>query len=148
MTAPTYATLTTSMTIGGTGQPGKGIGRVRQLQYAEVDVAAFYSNGGTTGQSIKVVNVPANTKVIMHAVWNKTTLVGTSFSVGDGADEAQWVSANSTLTINTYATLANTSKDYSAAGFITFKSTVGTSGTVGIFYELMDMTADSIAVVP
>lgn len=147
MPAPTYATLTTSMTQGGSGQPAKGIGRYG-VQAAEVNIANFYSYGGLTTQSFKLINVPANTKVIIHAVWNKTALVGTSFSVGDSADEAHWVSANSTTTINTYATLANTTKNYTAADFITFKSTAQTSGTVVVFYELIDLTANSLATVP
>lgn len=148
MTAPTLGTFTTSQTVGGSGQPAKGIGRARQIQYAEQDIAAWYAAGGTSTQSSKWVIVPANTEVIVHAVWNVTTLVGTSFSVGDSASTTQWVNANSTTTINTYATLANTSKTYAAADYIAFTSTSGTSGTVGMFYELIDLTRDQIAVVP
>ncbi len=152
MTAPTYATLTSSLTIGGTGQPNKGIGRSRQLQYAELNIATAVANGLTTGQTVKLVNIPANTKVVIHAIWNKTTLVGTSFAVGDSSDEALFMAANSTTTINTYGTITTAGKEpgttYTTADFLGVKLTVPTSGTIAIFYELLDLTADTAAVVP
>lgn len=153
MTTPTYATLTTSMTYGGTGQPAKGIGRGRQVLQASCDIANFVAYGGTTTQSVKLANVPANTLVIVHAVWNATALSlgsGPAISVGDSASNTQWVNANSTTTANTYATLANTSKSYTAADALTVTITGGTlaSGRVVVFYELLDLTEDIIAVVP
>jgi hypothetical protein len=148
MTAPTLGTFSPSQTIGGSGLPNKGIGRVRQVLYAEQDIAAWYTAGGTSTQSSKLVLVPADSEVIIHAVLNITTLVGTSFSLGDSSDQAYWVSANSTTTINTSATLAHTSKVYTAADYISFMSTTGTSGVVGVFYEIVDLTRDQIALVP
>lgn len=151
MTAPTYATLTSSVTIGGTGQPAKGIGRARQIQTAELNIAAAVAAGLTTGQSVKLVNIPANSKVLIYGIWNKTALVGTSFTVGDSSDEAIYMAANSTTTINTYGTVTTaglTGTNYTAADFLSVKLTVPTSGTIAIFYEILDMTADTIAVVP
>ncbi len=152
MTAPTYATLTTSQLKGGTGLPSKGIGRPRNIQYAELDIAATVAAGLTTGQSAKLVYIPINTKVVIHAIWNVTTLVGTSFTVGDSSDEALYMAANSTTTINTYGTITSAGKEpgtaYTAADYLSVKLTVPTSGTIGIFYELIDMSRDAIAVVP
>jgi len=152
MTAPTYATLTTSLTVGGTGQPAKGIGRSRQILTAELDIAAAVAAGLTTGQSVKLVNIPALTKVVIHEVRNLTTLVGTSFAVGDSTDEALYVAADSTTTSGHAATITSAGKEpgtrYTSADFITVKQTVPTSGTLGVFYELIDLTRDQIAVVP
>lgn len=151
MTAPTYATLTSSVTIGGSGQPSKGIGRARQIQYAELNIATAVANGLTTGQTVKLVVIPANSKVLIYGIWNKTTLVGTSFAVGDSTDEALYMAANSTTTINTYGTVTTaglTGTNYATADNLGVKLTVPTSGTIGIFYEILDMTADSLAVVP
>lgn len=152
MTAPTYATLTSSLTVGGTGLPSKGIGRARNIQYAELNFATAVANGLTTGQTVKLCYIPINTKVVIHAIWNKTTLVGTSFAVGDSADEALYMAANSTLTINTYGTITSAGKEpgtvYSAADYLGVKLTAPTSGTIAIFFELIDLSADSLAVVP
>jgi len=152
MTAPSYATLTTSLLAGGTGQPAKGIGRSRQIQAYELNIATAVANGLTTGQTLKAVYIPVNTKVVIHGIWNKTTLVGTSFAVGDSSDEALYMAANSTTTINTYGTITSAGKEpgtvYTAADYLGVKLTVPTSGTVVIFYELIDLTADSLAVVP
>ena len=152
MTVPTLATLTSSLTVGGSGLPAKGIGRSRQVQYAELDIAAAVAAGLTTTQSVKLVIVPVNTKVVIHAIWNKTALVGTSFAVGDSTDEALYMAANSTTTINTYGTITSAGKEpgtaYTAANYISVKLTVPTSGTIGIFYELIDLSANSLAVVP
>lgn len=153
MTAPTYATLTNTMFIGGTGLPAKGIGNERSILEADFNIATFVAGGGLTTQSVKLVNVPANTLVVMHAVWNQTALSlgsGPAISIGDSASTTQWVNANSTLTTNTYATIANSTKTYAAADTINVTVTGGTvaSGTVSVFYELIDLSADTIAVVP
>ncbi len=152
MTAPTYATLTTSLTVGGTGQPAKGIGRHRGIQIAEIDLAAAVAAGLTTGQSVKLVNIPALSKIVIHEVRNLTTLVGTSFAVGDSSDEALFVAADSTTTSGHAATITSSGsepgKRYTSADFLTVKLTVPTSGTIGVFYELIDLTRDQLAVVP
>lgn len=152
MTAPTYATLSPVVLQGGTGQPNKGIGRSRNILAAELNIATAVANGLTTGQTAKLVSIPANTKVVIHGIWNKTTLVGTSFAVGDSSDEALFMAANSTTTINTYGTITSAGKEpgtvYSSADTLGVKLTVPTSGTIVIFYELIDMTANSLAVVP
>ncbi len=153
MTTPTYATLTGNMTYGGTGQPTKGIGRQRTVLQASFDIATFVADGGLTTQSIQLVNVPANSEVVMHQVWNAIALSlgsGPAISIGDSASNTQWVSANSTVTANTYATIANTTKAYTAADFITATITGGTlaTGRVVVFYELLDLTEDAIAAVP
>ncbi len=152
MTAPTYATLTTSLTVGGTGQPSKGIGRSRHLQYAELDIAAAVAAGLTTTQSVKLINIPAFTKVVIHEVRNLTTLVGTSFAVGDSTDEALFVAADSTTTLGHEATITAAGLEpgtkYVTANFINVKLTVPTSGTLGFWFELIDLTRDQIALVP
>lgn len=152
MTTPTYATLTSSLTVGGSGQPAKGIGRSRQLQYATIDLAAAVANGLTTGQTVKLVVLPANTKLVIHSVQNVTTLVGTSYAVGDSTDEARFVAADSTTTKGHYATITSSGSEpgisYTTADNLGVKLTAPTSGTIGIWYELMDLTTDALAVVP
>lgn len=153
MATPTFATLTNNLTIGGLGLPAKSQGNDRYALQANLDIAAFVAGGGVTTQSVKLVNVPANTQVNLIAVWNQTALVmgsTPSVSVGDSASTTQWVNANATQTINTYATLAATSKTYPAADNLNVTLTGGTltSGLVTVFYELIDLTADNIAVVP
>lgn len=146
MTAPTLATLTASLIVGGsTGQATSG--RVRSLQKAELNIATAVANGLTTGQSVKLVTIPANSRLIVHAIWNKTTLVGTSFAVGDSTDEALYCAANSTTTINTYATAtATTSVSYASADYLSVKLTVPTSGKIVVFYELLDLSDNALAV--
>lgn len=152
MVAPTYATLSPVLLQGGSGQPTHGVGRRRNIIVAELNFATAVANGLTTGQTVKLATIPANTKVVIHSIWNKTTLVGTSFAVGDSTDEALYMAANSTLTINTYGTITSAGKEpgtvYSTADTLGVKLTAPTSGTIVIFYELIDLTADSIAVVP
>lgn len=145
MTTPTIATLTSSLTIGGlTGQSA--YGRARNVEKAEINLATAVTNGLTTGQTVKLVIVPANTLLVIHAVWNKTTLVGTSYAVGDSSDEALFVNANSTTTINTYGTIATTSKTYAAADWLGVKLTAPTSGKIVVFYELIELTDNALAV--
>lgn len=140
MTAPTLATLTSSVTIGGTaGSPTSG--RVRSIQKAELNIATAVANGLTTGQSVKLVIIPLNSRVVIHGIWNKTTLVGTSFTVGDSSDEALYMAANSTTTINTYGTItaSGAGTNYAAADYISVKLTVPTSGKIVIFYEIISL---------
>lgn len=148
MTAPTLATLTTSVTIGGTGKPTAQSGTKRNLLRAELDLATAVANGLTTGQSVKLILIPAYTKVVIHEVRNLTTLVGTSFTVGDSSDEALYVAADSTLTVDHVATLTSAAKEpgtrYTTANYISVKLTGPTSGTLGIFYELIDLTRDAV----
>lgn len=147
MTAPTLATLTASLIVGGsTGQPTSG--RTRNIQKAELNIATAVANGLTTTQSAKLVVIPANSKVVIHAIWNKTTLVGTSFTVGDSSDEALYMAANSTTTINTYGTVtaAGAGTSYASADYISVKLTVPTSGKIVIFYEILELTDNALAV--
>lgn len=152
MTAPTYATLTSSLTFGGTGQPSKGIGRPRNIMYASLDLASAVAKGLTTGQTVKLVPIPANTKVVLHAVENVTALVGTSYAVGDSSNEALYVAADSTTTKGHLATITAAGLEpgttYQAADNIGVKLTSPTSGTIGIWYELIDVSTNPIAVVP
>lgn len=148
MTAPTLATLTSSVTVGGTAGNSCS-GRPRQIESAELNIATAVANGLTTGQSVKLVIIPINTRVIIHGIWNKTTLVGTSFAVGDSSDEALYMAANSTTTINTYGTITTpglTGTAYTAADYISVKLTVPTSGKIVIFYELISLADNPIAI--
>lgn len=147
MTAPTLATLTSSVTIGGTANSPTA-GRPRAVQKAELNIATAVANGLTTGQSVKLVIIPANTRVVIHGIWNKTALVGTSFAVGDSSDEALYMAANSTTTINTYGTVttAGGGTVYSAADYISVKLTVPTSGKIVVFYELVSLADNPLAV--
>lgn len=146
MTAPTLATLTTSVTVGGSGKPTAD-GNRRVIAHAELDMAAAVAAGLTTGQSVKLVLIPANSKVVIHEVRNLTTLVGTSYAIGDSSDEALYVAAYSTTTLGSEPTITSAGKEpgtkYTAADYISVKLTVPTSGTIGIWYEIIDLTRNA-----
>ena len=149
MTAPTLATLTSSVTIGGSGKPTGGTGNYRKVLRAELNTATAVANGLTTGQSVKLVLIPANCKVVIHEVRVLATLVGTSFCVGDSSNEALYVAADSTLTLGHSATITSAGSEpgtiYAAADYISVKLTVPTSGVIGVFYELIDLERDAAA---
>jgi hypothetical protein len=149
----------TTLKIGGTtGRPGT-YPPIPVLK-AEINIAKAVAAGLATTEYVKVLDIPANTRLKIWAVRNATALsLGSSprLDLGDADDDDLYVSNASTLTVNTNHALtgdtaisatARTEKTYSAAGELRLKVTGGTltSGVVQIVYSLIDLGRNPQAV--
>ena len=150
MTTPTFATGGSTALVGGT----TGLSNKHQplcIQKIQYNVANF---PGTTGQSIKLMNIPAFTMVaFLEVVIGPValTLSNTpSVSVGDSTSNTLYVNAASTFTANlalTQAITTNPLNIYTAANYLTLTLTAGTifpgTGLINFTIGLVDVSADA-----
>jgi len=143
-------TARTGFTVGGsTGTPNSFNSLTRGAQKYQWDIAKFVSTDTfVSGDTEKLIVIPARTQLIIHGVYPDTTLVlgGTPvFSLGDSGSATRFINASSNVTANTSFTLAATSRIYDTADqlIVTLSNSSGTvtSGKFTIVYELIDLTA-------
>lgn len=149
MTAPTYATGLSTAIYGGTS----GLSNKHQplcIQKFQYNVANFT---GTTGQSVALINIPANTMVAFLEVYIQTALTFTgtpSVKVGDGTAIDTFVASDATLTaghVYTQAITTNPLIYYSTANKLNLTLTAGSifpgTGVLQFVIGLVDCTADA-----
>lgn len=147
----------TTIKVGGTGKLSSDHARPGEPQRILIDVAAAVKRGGAlaSGDTIAVVDIPANTKVVIHRVYNYTLLnLGTSgaYSVGDAGSATRYTASTSTLTAGTDTAIAsgmNTSGFiYTTAGQIRVAITNAggtiTDGKLWIVYTAFDVSAPTV----
>lgn len=148
----------TSVKLGGTGLLSADSTRLGAAQRICVDVAVAIAKGGAmaSADTIAVVDIPANTKIIFHRAYFLTTAsLGTSptVSVGDAGSATRYVNAANTVTAGTDATVVATLNTigniYTAAGQLRVQiSNSGgtiTSGKIWLVFEALDMSAPQAA---
>lgn len=119
----------------------------------EEDIAALVAAGLLTTEYTVLINIPANSKLIIHSLINHTALsMGASpaISLGDSSSGTLFVNASTTVTSGSAHTLtatATTGKVYTAADTLRLNLTGGTlaTGTIGIVYQLIDLSRNAIA---